>query len=99
MFERLITNPCDDAPTDGALRTLDWQELVGRLAAARDMRALFTPALVHGGSFTSMAAEGVARECESQRGVNLGSLTRGKWDDATAAAAAMRAAHGDRDKR
>ena len=98
MFERLITNPGEDAATDGALRTLDWQELVGRLAAARDMRALFMPSLVHGGSFTSGAAESMARDCESQRGVNLGSLGSGKRADATKAAAASTADHGDRDK-
>lgn len=98
MFETVIALPSGKAPADGALRALDWQELVARLSATRELRELFARPVVQGGSFASRAAAGIPRHDEGERGVNLGSLTCSKRADATTAAAAYRADHGDRDK-
>lgn len=98
MFERIIIG---DSAASGGLRPLDWSELVARLSAERDVRGLFARHGALGGSFAAHA-QGITRDASQrgagERGVNLGSLGSGKRADATTAAAASTADHGDRDK-
>ena len=99
MFESAISLPTPDQATEGALRQLEWSELVARLGAVRDMRALFARAAPQGGGFVPRAAAGISGSAPGERGVNLAGLSGSKWADAITAAAASCADHGDRDKR
>ena len=96
MFEAAIAFRMPEPGAEGALRALDWAEIVARLAAVRDLRAVFARPVVAGGGFVPQAAAGIARAGE--RGVNLGSLAGSKWADANTAATAGSAGNGDRDK-
>ena len=97
MFEAANSFRLPEPGAEGALRTLDWAEIVARLGAVRDLRAVLARPVVAGGGFVPQAAAGIARA--SERGVNLAALAGGKWADATIAATAGSAGNGDRDKR
>ncbi|MXO75514.1 hypothetical protein GRI40_09830 [Altererythrobacter aerius] len=88
MFERPIINSVAAAsgchePEAGALRALDWHELVARLSAQRDMRALFARPCAAGGSFAPGAAAGIATHADHrdgcQRPVNFAALSSPEW--------------------
>jgi hypothetical protein len=98
MFETAVALPQTPQDAPGALRAIEWDEIVARLGAARELRALFARPSPQGGAFVSQAATGIAAAERCEPGVNLAALSAGKWADATTAAAAMRADHGDRDK-
>ena len=96
MFERAIPVPDATSAPAGALRAMDWAEIVARLAAIRDLRAVLARPVLAGGGFVPQAAAGIASA--SERGVNLAALAGGKWVDAKTGATAGSAAKGDRDK-
>jgi hypothetical protein len=98
MFEAAYLSEATAAPA-GALRSLDWGELVARLSASRDLRAVFAPPTVCGGGFVPQTAAGIASEAAREPGVNLGALATGKCADHTIAAAVRTMGRGDRDKR
>ena len=98
MFEAALSLRVPETKPDGALRALDWGEIVARLAAMRDMRAVLARPVVQGGGFVPRAASGIAAHAANERGVNLAALATGKWPDRTIAAAARPTGHGDRDK-
>jgi hypothetical protein len=77
------------------LRALDWNEIVARFAATRDLRAVLARPTLRGGGFVPQAAAGIAGEGE--RSVNLAALATGKCADSTTAAAARPTGFGDRD--
>ena len=97
MFEAAIVFPDMETGPQGDLRALDWAEIVARLAAARDLRAVFARPVVQGGGFVPQTAAGIAGEGRNERGVNLAALATGKWPEVTIAAAAPHSGHGDRD--
>ena len=96
MFEAANTFRMPEAGAEGALRALDWPEIVARLGAVRDLRAVLSRPAVSGGSFVPQTAAGIASP--SERGVNLAALAGGKWVDAKTGATAGLAGKGDRDK-
>ena len=96
MFEAANTFRMPEPGAEGALRTLDWAEIVARLAAVRDLRAVLSRPALAGGGFVPQAAAGIAGVGEPA--VNLAALAGGKWVDATTVATAGSAATGDRDK-
>lgn len=98
MFEAAFTNGMAQPVPGDTLRALDWSEIVARLAATRDVRDLLSRPMGQGGSFMAHAVAGFPRGDQGEPGVNLGRLSCGKWADATIAAAAVCADHGDRDK-
>jgi hypothetical protein len=98
MFETAIALPQAQQDASGALRALTWHEIVARLGAARELRALFARPAVQGGAFAPRSAAGIASAEAREPRINLAALSAGKWADATTAAAAIRADHGDRDK-
>ena len=98
MFETAIALPQAQHDAVGALRAIEWHEIVARLGAARDLRALFDRPALQGGAFVPHSAAGIAGEGACEPSINLAALSGGKWADATTAAAATRADHGDRDK-
>lgn len=98
MFETAIALPEAHQDAPGALRAIEWHEIVARFGAARDVRALFARVAPPGGAFVPQAAAGIAGHRRCEPSVNLAALSAGKWADATTAAAASRADHGDRDK-
>jgi hypothetical protein len=91
MFEAAIM-PAVVSSGD-ALRPLDWGELVGRFAAARDLRSLMARPAGTAGSFVS----GAARLREPT--VNLDALGRSKAPAAIFVAAAEQADVGDQGTR
>jgi hypothetical protein len=91
MFEAAILPVA--ATSRGALRPLDWGELVARLAAARDLRTLLLRSAGHPASFAAGAATLLAGGGEP--GVNLDALGGGKAAAAINAAAAGEAVMGD----
>ena len=97
MFEGTITAASADPGAESALRPLDWPEIVARLAAARDLRAVFARPVVSGGSFVTRAAAGIARAAPHERSINFDALAAGKWPASTTAATAPAAGFGDRD--
>ena len=80
----------------GGLRPLDWAELVARLNAARDMRAVLGRPRLGGGSFAPLSAAVLAHSY-GERGVNLDALACGKRHEGMNAETALVAAIGDRD--
>lgn len=98
MFESAAPFHSPEPPAGGVLRELDWNEIVARLGAARDLRALFTRPMPQGGGFMPQTAAGISEREAGEPGVNFAGLSHGKWADATTAAAAFSADHGDRDK-
>ncbi len=97
MFESAITFQSTETGAAGSLRAIDWAEIVARLAATRDLRALFARPAVTGGGFAPQTATGIARATAGERGVNLAALATGKWADPTTAAAARPTGRGERD--
>lgn len=85
MFETEIS---PNAPTDGVqedgLRPLDWQELVARFAAVRDLRRVLNRA-PSGGSFANPAAASIASGNQGKRDVNPNGSTDIKCDAANRA--------------
>jgi hypothetical protein len=98
MFETAIALPQAPHDASGALRTIEWHEIVARLGAARELRTLFDRPALQGGAFVPRSAAGIAGEAACEPSINLAALSGGKWADAKTAAAAIRADHGDRDK-
>ena len=96
MFEAANSFRVPEPGAEGALRALDWAEIVARLAAVRDLRAVLARPMLAGGGFVPQAAAGIASA--SERSVNLAALAGGKWVDAKTGATAGSAATGDRDK-
>ncbi len=96
MFEAANAFRLPEPGAEGALRALDWPEIVARLAAVRDLRAVLARPVLVGGGFVPQAAAGIASP--SELGVNLAALAGGKWVDAKTAATAGSAGSGDRDK-
>jgi len=96
MFEAANTFRMPEPGAEGALRALDWAEIVARLAAVRDLRAVLSRPVLAGGGFVPQVAAGIA--CASERGVNLAALAGGKWVDAKTVATVGSTANGDRDK-
>ena len=97
MFEGTITAASAAPGAESTLRSLDWPEIVARLAAARDLRAVFARPPVAGGSFAPRAAAGIARAGPEKRSINFDALAGGKWPAATTAAFAPAVGFGDRD--
>jgi hypothetical protein len=98
MFEPAFSSPAAADAPQGSLRRLDWDEIVARLAATRDLRALLARPVVQGGGFVPQTAAGIAGTIAGERGVNFAALATGKCTDTTIAAVARQAGHGDRDK-
>ena len=98
MFESAVPLHSSEPPCGVALRALEWSEIVARLGAAQDLRALFARPASPGGGFMPHTAAGIAAGAASEPGVNFAALSHRKGADATTAAAASRADHGDRDK-
>ena len=101
MFEKTITSPAfDAAPAGDALRTPEWDELVARLTASRDLRRALGESLGAGkGSFACFAAHeepGVNGEAVF---INPNGLAHGKADGRMIAGAANDAASADRETR
>jgi len=97
MFESAIASQTAETGAPGPLRAIEWTEIVARLAATRDLRALFARPSVSGGGFVPRAAAGIAGTPRSERSINLAALATGKWADPTTAAAARTTGIGDRD--
>lgn len=97
MFEAAISPCVADAGSPGALRTLDWGELVARLSAARDLRAIFARAAAAPASFAPLAASELVVRAHGERDVNPDALAAGKAPRATAFAHAAQAEFGDRE--
>ncbi len=97
MFESAIASQTAETGAAGSLRAIDWAEIVARLAATRDLRALFARPVVSGGGFVPHAASGIAARPADEPGINLAALATGKWADVTIAAAARPMGDGDRD--
>jgi hypothetical protein len=95
MFEAAFPPRVPEAGPDGALRALDWSDIVARLAATRDLRAVLARPAIAGGGFAPETAAGIAGEGE--RSVNLAALATGKRADPTTAAAVPSMGRGDRD--
>ena len=80
MFEGKPPIPVE-SPSD-ALRPLEWQDLAGRLAAARDLRASLAPGESEGeGSFDALSARWIAAHREGQELVNPVASGNGKAGD------------------
>jgi hypothetical protein len=99
MFEAAFSPNAVQMAPQGALRALDWAEVVARLTASRDLRAVFARPPVHGGGFVPQAATGIAGPVAGERSINLAALATGKCADDTIAAAVRPTGRGDRDKR
>ena len=97
MFEAAFPPRAPEPVGDGALRALDWSEIVARLAATRDLRAVLERPIVRGGGFAPQTAAGIAGDAADERSVNLAALATGKWADPTTAAAVPSSGRGDRD--
>jgi len=97
MFEGTITAASAAPGAESTLRSLDWPEIVARLAAGRDLRAVFARPLVAGGSFAPRAVAGIARAGPEKRSINFDALAGGKWPAATTSASAPAVGFGDRD--
>jgi hypothetical protein len=95
MFEAAILPAV--VSKEGTLRPLDWGELVGRFAAARDLRGILRPSAEGAGSFISAAAS--MHVANGERGVNLDALGRGKRTAAIIDLAAGEADMGDQGTR
>jgi hypothetical protein len=95
MFEAAFPPRAPDSVPEGALRPLDWSEIVARLAATRDLRAVLARPFVRGGGFAPQTATGIAGQGEP--GVNLAALATGKCADSKTAAAAQPTGRGERD--
>ena len=97
MFETALPSSVADSGATGALRAVEWSEIVARFGAMRDLRALFARPAVAGGGFVPRVAAGIAGRSASERNINLAALATGKWTTPTTAAAARASGHGDRD--
>ena len=97
MFEAAIASQTAQTGDTGPLRAIDWAEIVARIGATRDLRALFARPTLVGGGFVPQTAAGIARPMAAQRSINLAALATGKWADPTTAAAARPSGRGDRD--
>jgi hypothetical protein len=95
MFEAAFPPRAPDLAPEGALRPLYWSEVVARLAATRDLRAVLARPLASGGGFAPQTASGIAGERE--RGVNLAALATGKCADSKTAIAVQPMGRGERD--
>ena len=95
MFEAAFPPRAPASAPEGALRPLDWSEVVARLAATRDLRAVLARPLVQGGGFAPQTAAGIASQGE--RGVNLAALATGKCADSKTATAVQLMGRGERD--
>lgn len=82
MFEASITPAIAQTGAPGTLRPLEWSEIVARLGAARDLRAMLNRPIPSGspsmGSFASRAGSGSGSAADGERDVNHGALGRGK---------------------
>ena len=99
MFEAAIMPRAAAPGPGGALRPLEWTEIVARLGAARDLRAVIARPAIEGGGFVPRAAAGIAASVHGERAINLAALATGKCADTTNTAAARATGRGDRDKR
>ena len=97
MFEAAINRTLGGRDPAGGLRALDWHELVARLAAAREVRAVIARA-PGSGSFAPHSAAGLSAS-DGEPGVNLDALACSKWPEAMIAGTAPGAATGDREQR
>ena len=93
MFESLILPA--SAPTGGALRPLEWSELVARFSAGRDLRALVSRPGDSGASFAGRAKVGLHHDQIGERPVNLDALGGVKPLAAISAATVANVAGGD----
>jgi hypothetical protein len=100
MFEgnlsSVVAGQAEDA---GALRAVAWSELVAKLAAARDLRAVF--AVSRRGSlasFAPQAARALALRDAGEQSINPDALEHGKGPRAISIAAAVAAGDRDREK-
>ena len=76
-----------------ALRELDWNDLVARIAAARDLRGELDRLVgAPGGGFDQFANLASAAQYKGKRHVNCNALGAGKVDKAKAQETAMSAA-------
>lgn len=96
MFEASLIAAQPAIDSSGGLRPLAWGELVARLTAAHDVRALLARPNRMGGSFAPLVATGLVRG-RGERGVNLEALASGKSPAGNCAAAVHTAAIGERD--
>ena len=84
MFEGKLPRPgafhqLDDEQGDGdRLRSLNWDDLVARLSAARDLRAALHPEERLAGSFDAGSARRIAAHHNGKQPVNLGASGNGK---------------------
>ena len=99
MFEGIAPSASPDPAADtGALRPVVWPDLVAKLAAARDLRALFVAdARQSFASFAPVAAQALAGCGHAERDINPDALTRGKFHGPTRVSAADEARGGDRE--
>lgn len=93
MFETIV-KPAS-APSGGALRPLDWGELVARFSAQRDMRAALARPCDSDASFAGRAKVGLLTNQHGERAVNLDALGGVKSLAAITAATEVTVANGD----
>ena len=101
MFEGPIPSVSPAGPAEaGALNAVGWPELVAKLAAARDFRAVMAGAQRGSlASFAPHAARALAGREFGERPVNPDGLGRGKVRGANTAASVDDAGECDREKR
>jgi hypothetical protein len=99
MFEKAIPIPAGPAAVGGALRPLDWGELVARLGAARDLRALFARSDFAPASFAPELGAGAMSFVGAKPYVNPDGLAGGKTGSAKGVATVPAAEQGDREQR
>lgn len=99
MFEGTIPSGSSAGPAEaGVLNGFAWPELVAKLAAARDLRAIFAADSRQSlASFAEGAARALADCGHAERYVNPDDLTDGKAHTATYVSVADHARDGDRE--
>lgn len=105
MYEANLSSiTAAQADDSGAMRAFEWDELVAKLAAARDLRGLFAAARGDSpGSFAAGAAHAFAiaekTSSPNKGSVNPDALGAGKRPGARTVAAAVEAGDCDREMR
>lgn len=99
MFEAAITSASAEPGVENALRPLDWCEIVARLAAARDLRAILSPSASLTRSASFAAGAGTTCALHGQPAVNLDALGGGKAPAMISVATETKAATGDQGTR
>ena len=97
MFERAIPVPDATSAPAGALRAMDWAEIVARLDAARELGAVLHR-VPQGGAFSPLTAAEIT-EFESEPAVNLNALACGKATSGNSARVVRVGERGERDTR